>query len=394
MLLIGLAPAYSDDQIGGDETVADDSVIIWQYPHGDKSLLRTTSSTPGDLLRNGDMDQEGLYWKYPNHYIVGGWFEWFSTRRWIPEFDNGNRMANNFVHTPPNSQRIHAWANSYAGGLIQSVTVTPCTYYQFQVYGHSRPGNEGSPPPVPVDSHMKVGIEPYGWMSERTPPPPPNYDPGLEPEEIPSTVIWSPEATHNFVFMPYAITAEARSTKVTVIMFSNPEIDPDNGVVWNDTIWDTASLLEVPPPSGIILDSAIVPEPDGLITNLTTDVVSQQATIEWDTTVDASTQLLYRVLEPSDPISVTHPLSYSLHFPVLSRSKNPYAMQHSPFDSAPVSHHKVVLTDLPDDYVLEFVALSRRLNSNACVTSASDFMFAEPGDGALANTAPEHSEGP
>ena len=79
MLLVGLRSAYSDDGGGGDPSESDDS-HIWQYPFGDKTLLKTTKSTPGDMLTNGDMDQMGLYWKYPNHYIAGEWFEWFSTR--------------------------------------------------------------------------------------------------------------------------------------------------------------------------------------------------------------------------------------------------------------------------------------------------------------------------
>ncbi len=385
VLMARLPTAYSDDGPGVDDTTFDSPIIIWKYPSGDKSLLHNTKSTPGDLLRNGDMDQEGFYWRYPNHYIAGGWFEWFSTRLEIPEFTYGDRDY--FIHTPPGSQRIQKWATTYAGGLMQSPTVTPCTYYRFQAYGHSRPGNE-PPPPVPVASHMRVGIEPYGWMSGRTIP---KYDPGLEPEEFPSTVFWSPEATHDFVWAPYEVTAEALSDTVTVILFSKPEVDPERGVWWNDTLWDTASLVEVQPPSGTILDSGRLPEPDGLITNVSIEALPHQATVEWDTSVDASSQILYRVYVP---ISPTEPLSYTVFMPAMYGDLNPRNLtQHSPVDQTPVRHHQVVLTDLPDDYIIDFVALSRRLQGAACVTSASEITRAESASEVLSTNPPTLSEG-
>ena len=79
VLFARLLPVYSDDGPGEPKATPDSAGIIWKYPGGDKSLLHSTKTTAGDLLTNGDMDQMGFYWRYPNHYIPGAWFEWFST---------------------------------------------------------------------------------------------------------------------------------------------------------------------------------------------------------------------------------------------------------------------------------------------------------------------------
>ncbi|MGD9099457.1 MAG: hypothetical protein PVF45_03180, partial [Anaerolineae bacterium] len=215
----------------------------------------SAGNTLEDLTVNGDLDQQPFYWRFPNHWIAGSWFEWFSTYLRIPEFTDGNERG--FIHTHPSSQRLQLWGGSYAGGLMQSVAVTPCAYYRFRAFGQSRPGSE-DPPPVDVASHMKVGVEPHGWMSGRSIS---GYNPGLEPDRFPDTVVWSPEATHNFAFAPYSVTVEAFSDTVTLILYSNPEVDIKRGVWWNDTLWDTASLIEVQPPSGTILtNTTILPE--------------------------------------------------------------------------------------------------------------------------------------
>jgi hypothetical protein len=359
---------YSEDGPGAETGEFQSPLLVWQYPLGENTPIPTGDVTPGDLLKNGNMDQLGFYWRPPNHWIAGGWFEWFSTKPFnFPEYGDG--FERNFYHTYPSSQRLQLFGSDYAAGLMQSPTVTPCTYYQFQAFGQSRPGSV-NPPPVEVNSHMKVGIEPYGWKSGRSIRD--GYDPGLEPEDFPATVIWSPEATHNFVFAPYTITAEAQSDKVTVILYAYPEIDIPGGVEWNDTIWDTASLVEVPPPPGTRLDGGNVPEPDGLISNVSARVMPEVAIVQWETSVPASTQLLYRIAEPADPISNTQLLTYSLYLPMVTHAAGPSVLdRYSRPDTAPVLHHQVVLVGLPEIYTIDFVALSRRLTGEACVTSAS-----------------------
>ncbi len=366
-------PVYSDDGVETGENAFESPLLIWKYPLGDEASLAGSERAPGDLLTNGNMDQMGFYWRPPNHWIAGGWFEWFSTMPFhFPEFNDG--FERGFSHTYPSSQRLQLWGSDYAGGLMQSVTVTPCTYYRLEAFGQSRPGSD-DPPPVDVDSQMKVGIEPYGWMSGRSIP---DYDPGLEPDEFPETVVWSAEATHNFYYAPYSVTVEALSSTVTAILFSHPQIDVRKGILWNDALWDTASLVQVSPPSGTLLEGDFLPEPDGLITNVSATVLPRIAIVEWDTTVDASTQLQYRIWEPITPITLTIELSYSLHLPLVVSAPSLSSLNlASPPDQTPRRHHQVVLTGLPESYAIDFVALSRRLDGNACLTSASKVIHAE-----------------
>ena len=365
VLVVNRLPVHSDDGQGTQTDAFDSPLLMWKFPSPVKSSSPISESAPGDLLTNGNMDQLGFYWRYPNHWIPGAWFEWFSTFYRIPEFNDGHERG--FAHTYPSSQRLQLWGGDYAGGLMQSVTVTPCAYYQLKAYGQSRPGAD-NPPPVDVASHMKVGIEPYGWLSGRSIC---KYDPALEPDEFPDTVVWSPEATHNFTFAPYSVTAEALSTTVTAILFSNPEVDWAGGVVWNDTVWDTAALIQVSPPSGTILDGTYTPVPDGLITNLNVEALDHAVIIEWDTSVPASTQVVYRFVTPTAPISATGTLLfYSVYLPFVGGNP-PLLDLYSPLDTTPLLHHRVELTNLPAGYIIDLAALSRRLEEQACVTSAS-----------------------
>jgi hypothetical protein len=365
-------PVSSDDGTGTEEDALESPLLIWKYPLGDKAYLAQSKTVAGDLLTNGNMDQMGFYWRPPNHWIAGAWFEWFSPQPFnFPEFGDGHERG--FYHTFPSSERLQLWANDYAGGLMQSASVTPCVYYQFEAYGQSRPGSD-NPPPVAVASHMRVGIEPFGWKSGRTIT---HYDPRLEPDQFPSTVIWSPEATHNFEFAPYRVTAEALSDTLTVILYSYPEVNVEGGVIWNDTIWDTASLVQVPRPAGTLLDGADIPEPDRFIGTVTATVVPGQAVVAWETAGEAYTQLLYRVGNKTRPISATTLLVHSRYLPVIGYDLIPESMRATPPDYTPVRQHTVVLSGLPQDYSLTFVALSRRLGEGACITSASPLMRVE-----------------
>jgi hypothetical protein len=351
-------PALSEGQTGAFQSPL--------YPLQDDPPL----STPGDLLTNGNMDLESFYWRYPNHWIAGSWFEWFSTEQRIPEFTDGNERR--FIHSRPSSQRLQLWGGGYAGGLIQSVTVTPCTYYRLRAFGQSRPGSD-NPPRVNVSSHMKVGLEPYGWLSERSLS---GYDPGLEPCEFPETVVWSPEMISYFVFAPYELTTEALSDTVTAILYSKPDVDLKAGVWWHDTVWDSISLIEVQPPGGTILDTDDVPEADGFITNLSVMAYPYESVVEWDTLEPASTQVIYQVLEKKPAPAPTPPGSTALlspraFVPFVTQTSNDLS-KYSPLDSAPTLHHKVVLQDLPSEYTIELVALSRRLEGQICETSVSE----------------------
>jgi hypothetical protein len=331
-------PVYADDEPGDREREAPAAIA---------------ESTSGNLLPNGNMDQLGFYWRYPNHWIAGGWFEWFSVVLRIPELNDGYERG--FYHSYPSSQRLQLWGAGYAGGLMQSVTVAPCSYYRFQAYGQSRPGSD-DPPPVNVASHMKVGIEPYGWMSGRSIA---DYDPALEPSEFPATVVWSSEATHDFSFAPYAVTAEARANIITVILFSNPEVDPDGGVLWNDTIWDTASLVQAQPPSGLLVSPGTLRPPDGEISGVTSTPVFNAATLQWQTSAPAFSQVLYHYVAPASP---------GTSLPPIVTSTEQFEHRTNVVLTA-LKSHSIKLRDLSPASVYDVALLSRRWTGSRCQTS-------------------------
>ncbi len=157
-----------------------------------------------------------------------------------------------------------------------------------------------------------------------------------------------------------------------MILYSNPQVDFEGGVIWHDAIWDTASLVEVPSPTGTLLEGDHLPAVDGFIRNLNVNALPELVIVEWDTPVEASSQVLYRLAEPSTPITPTETLTYTVYVPfVLKSTASPENMQRSPVYATPVRHHQVVLTGLPDEYTIEVAALSRRLEDAGCVTSAS-----------------------
>jgi hypothetical protein len=172
-------------------------------------------------------------------------------------------------------------------------------------------------------------------------------------------------------------------------MYSYPEVDIERGVYWNDTIWDTASLVQMPLPSGTLLESNELPPPDGVITDVHVIADPGMAVVEWATSLDASTQLLYQVRSQIESIPLTTVLVYSVHLPLMVLDLDPTLMRKSPPDLDPVREHRVVLTDLPESYSLGFVALSRGRDGAACITSASRFHWvdAAPGDGSQSTTS-------
>lgn len=137
-------------------------------------------------------------------------------------------------------------------------------------------------------------------------------------------------------------------------------------------MWDSISLIEVQPPEGTILNITNIPEADGFITNLSVMAYPYESIIEWDTLEPASSQVIYKLVEkaPAPPSGSTL-LFHRVYLPFATKTSHSLH-EYSPLDSTPTLHHKIVLQDLPSEYTIELVALSRRLQDQACVTSVSE----------------------
>ena len=310
-------------------------------------LPRQTS--PDNLLLNGNMDETPFYWKPPNHWVAGDWMRWW-TSSMIPEYDDV-RAWRPQRYDGNHAQVYFIWGGPYTAGIYQQVPVQPCTHYQFSIFGrnHSLEG---------ADHHAKIGLDPLGRAYNTLDAP--------RVSELPFDIVWSPEQTFYNVWGQHTVVAESRNETISAITYVSP--DPDYYPY--DTFWDGGSLVEVAPPSGTILAGSSLPAPDNLIMGLSVSALALMAIVEWDTPVPASTQVMYRYVGPTHPPGATL-MPHSVFLPSVTSDSLELNL-HSELDTTPVLHHRVVLQDLAPGYKIEVAALSRRLDGQICVTSASD----------------------
>jgi hypothetical protein len=330
-----------------------------------------SSASTANLLVNGDMDQLGFYWRPTNHFVATPWFEWWADHTAIPEYINGGHPHHNECYPPPpsgmchdsgtgvynNSQGYIRWGAPFDAGMYQPVAGTvPCTLYTFEMYNR----NDGD------DYHPQIGIDPTGWIITRLGSSLPNNCPpdGLSPcpnphiESLPSTIVWSEEATHpRFTWGPLQLTVEALKDTISVWTRTRPE---SAGPL--SSYWDYGSLTYTPFPGNLL------PEPDslnpsGYISNIAHTFNGQDLILTWTTSTPASTQVLYTV---DTSTTVTVPLTYTLYLPFIHQ-----ADYQPDFDPTPVQQHSYVIRGLSEGDVVKFLALSRHATSDRCVTETS-----------------------
>jgi hypothetical protein len=315
-------------------------------------------------LKNGNME-EGFYWKYPNHYIANEWRRWWIGES-IPEYDDV-RAWRPERYDGKHAQIYFRWGRPYTEGIFQRVSVQPCTYYQFSMYGRNHSNAK-------INHHARIGIDPLGR----------NY--GLYMSSLPSDIVWSPEQTFYYTWGQHTVIAESRSDLITAIAY----VSPDNVYTTYDTFWDTGTLIELPPPPGQLPDP---PNWDAseFITGVISYTESNSLFVEWETMEPASAQVWYRVHEPSPPISIPTTPTGTLLFPAvylplvvnsLSPESSVYPM-YTPVDLSHLTDHQAMIPDLITGQIVEFVILARHLENDACTTSASapfetTFVFKPP----------------
>ncbi len=339
------------------------------------SLSATAS---GNLLRNGSMDSEPFYWRPTNHYIAGGWYEWWVGDP-LPEFIDGGIIYHNVCYPPPppgkicvddmhnSSQGYIRWGAPYIAGIYQPVAgVTPCLPYRLTAYNRNDSARY----------RPRVGIEPTGWVITRMLTggtyncPPDGFsqcpDPRLESEdEFPSTMVWSDYGDHAaYTWAPIAVTAEPVSTTISVWLYAAPL---DAGPL--STYWDAASLTRSTYPGDVL------PEPDDwapstLITSVHVITALDYLFIDWTTTEPTLGQLWYTI-QPASSVTSTPTLTQSLYLPFVTKGESSYS--HSPLDYTYKTDFSVTLHDLHEGDTVRFVILGRRLAGDHCQTDVSAF---------------------
>ncbi len=330
-----------------------------------------------NLLRNGSMDEEPFYWRPTNHYIAGGWYEWWVGDP-LPEFIDGGIIYHNVCYPPPppgkicvddmhnSSQGYIRWGTPYIAGIYQPVSgVTPCLPYTLRVYNR----NDSS------RYRPRVGIEPSGWVITRTlsgtnncPPDgaSPCPDPRFESEdEMPDTIVWSDYGDHAaYTWAPIEVTAEAFSTTISVWLYAAPL---DSGPL--STYWDAASLTQGTYPG----DRLPEPEdwtPSPVITNIQVITVLDHLLISWTTLEPTLGQVWYTVLpEPAAPYTGT--LTSTVYLPLVLTNKSPYAAT-TPLVYQYQTDFSAIIGDLQDGETVRFVIVGRRLVGDRCTTLVSE----------------------
>jgi hypothetical protein len=303
----------------------------------------------GNLLTNGSME-EGFYWKYPNHYVANGWQRWWMGDD-IPEYDDVREWRPH-RYDGKHAQVYFRWGRPYTAGIYQTVAARPCTLYQFSIYGrnHSDLG---------LDHHARIGIDPLGRKYQ------------LYMDSLPPEIVWSSEQTFYYTWGLHSVTAEARADQITVITY----VSPDKKYTVYDTFWDAASLIELPPPPGRLPDP-IDWDPSEIISDVSTRTEPGQLTIQWQTTISASSQVWYRVHSATSPVTSTGtllPPAASVYLPLVLAcyEDGPQYPMYTPIDQSDLTHHQTTITGLEKGQLVEFVILARHLVGDTCRTSVS-----------------------
>ncbi len=331
-----------------------------------------------NLLRNGSMDEEPFYWRPTNHYIAGGWYEWW-VGDYLPEFIDGGIIYHNVCYPPPppgkicvddlhnSSQGYIRWGDPYIAGIYQPVSgLTPCLPYTLRAY--NRNDSDRYRP--------RVGVDPTGWVITRVlagglqncPPDgaSPCPDPRLDSEDdFPETMIWSDYGDHAaYTWEPIDLTFEPLSTTVSVWLYAAPL---DAGPL--STYWDAVSLRQSAFPGGQL------PEPEDwtptdLITAVHVITALDRLWVEW-TTVEPTLGQVWYIISPRQAVTTTGPLSQTIYLPLVLQGSATYAF--TPIDYTLATNFSTMISGLHDGDTVRFVILARRLVGESCRTEASDF---------------------
>jgi len=305
-----------------------------------------------NLLKNGGMEPP-YYWAYPNHFVAHDWIRWWIHLTILPEYDLTRIQR---PHLEGEQAQVYfKWGATYTAGLYQVVTgLTPCTPYRFTMWArnHSLPG---------VKPHARIGLDPQGTQLTDGP----NEGAVLA---LPSSTLWSSEQMALGVWEELAVEAEPVGDRLTAILYAAPEYRPEGGMHYFDTFWDAGTLSStVYPDNRLPIPQSSVPS--GFITNVITSTVLDSLIIEWDTPEPASTQVWYKFITATVPVTPTGP--FTVYLPLVIQQGPPNYPLATAVDTTPVAHHRVVIRGLREDDRIEFIALSRRPLTNTCTTEVS-----------------------
>ncbi len=322
-----------------------------------------TTGLAAPTLQNAGLDSHRWY-EFNDRY--GTWL----VGSWAPDDDDGQRLQDwrlwymrdtPLVKSFAESDIIQAGVESVAlrsytgdvqeGGLYQVIyNVTPCLQYQFQMYGLSRP-DYGLPNPA---AQLRVGLDPTGWHTN------PSVDPAM-PGYYPASIVWSAPQDFKSDFGLLQVTAEARSSTVTVYTRALAYGGSRHAIVW-----DSGAFQEATP--AMLHDPAALPAATILILSVTRD--RTWATITWTTSPSSAVSQVYYALRPAGGGT---PPNYpnKVYLPLVMGGATP-TWTASPINKTPAIAHAVTLSGLLPGRTYDFIAVSRGRSGDACTTWVSE----------------------
>ena len=324
-----------------------------------------TTTVASPALQNAGLDNHRWY-EFNDRY--GMWL----AGSWVPDDDDGQRLQDwrlwymrgtSLIQSFAESSIIQSGVESVAlraynldkasiqeGGLYQVIyNVTPCLYYQFEMYGLSRP--DASLPNQTAE--LRVGLDPTGWHTN------PAVDPAL-PGYYPASIVWS--APQDFKYPNFGllqVTAEASADKVTVYTRAKAY-----GGFYHAIVWDSGAFQEATP--AMLHDPDALPTPTISAPSVTFG--STGATISWTTTESAVSQVYYALRPTSGGTPPDYP--NKVYLPLVTGGSPP-TWTASPINKTPATVHSVSLLGLLPGRTYDYIAVSRGLSDDTCTTWVS-----------------------
>ena len=354
-------------------------IVIWLGARSVSGATDTTLSSPISVansvatepsLHNPTLDNQLWYEfdrRYQGAYPDGSWLPDDDTpggpQDWRLWFLDGTAIIESdpektYAHLGSNrgiQMRPYDWGKGFdqVAGLYQPIyNTTPCLFYEFQMYGQSRPED----PSDYRTAALKVGIEQAGSHPNSA------TDPAVH--TWPSTMVWGPAHDYKFTYAPLTVTAEALGNKIAVFTYGDAP-----GGRYHRVLWDTGSFQEVIPE--MLHDPEDLPAPGGIY-NLTPPLDQPGTTsvdISWSTIYASLDQIYYRQL----PSGATTPPDYPAraYLPLVIGGGSPDWLV-TPLDKTYTSEHTVTLSGLISGRSYEFIVVSRGATDGQCVTWVSD----------------------
>ncbi|WP_420641381.1 hypothetical protein [Candidatus Leptofilum sp.] len=222
-------------------------------------LLGLSSQVQSAAAQTNLLQNAGFELPYNADGSANGWGRWFrnSSADQFADCANGyhkephwsaETVSASLIHSGSASQHVGNQWDTWAAGVLQTVSVTPGSTYRFTVWARGRASNESFPAPSEAGLRMdvQVGIDPNGS--------------GLWND---ADVKWSGFIQPHDTWQQASVEITATGDKVTVFTAADYGLQGVNQCRAHLDVWfDSAELIEVgPPPTNTPVPQPTSPPP-------------------------------------------------------------------------------------------------------------------------------------